>query len=112
MADYMLIFLNERDREVPDSVYQEMGKFAGELAAQGKMKGGQPLHPERQGARVRVQGGEALTTDGPFTETKEIIGGFFIVDCESRDEAIELARRCPHSRYGITEVLQVLPVGR
>ncbi len=57
MADYMLIFLSERDGGdgPPPEIFQEMGRFAGELAAAGKLKGGQPLHPETEGARVRVR---------------------------------------------------------
>ena len=86
--DYLLIFINDREPRSDETVFAEMGQFAGELAQRGKLKGGNPLHPENEGARVRVDGGESLVTDGPFTETKEIIGGFFIVDCDSREEAI------------------------
>jgi hypothetical protein len=75
------------------------------------MRGGAPLHPVEEGARIRVTGGEASVTDGPFTETKEIIAGYFMVDCDSREEAIEIAKQCPHARAGIVEVRQVIPVG-
>ena len=83
---------------------EEMGKYAGELAQQGKLRGGAPLHPEAQGARVEVRDGRAIVTDGPFAESKEVIAGSFIVDAADRAEAIEIAKRCPHARAGIVEV--------
>jgi hypothetical protein len=82
----------------------EMGKFAGELASQGKIRGGAPLLPEATGARVRVRDGRAIVTDGPFAECKEVVGGSFVIEAASREEAIEIAKRCPHARAGIVEV--------
>ena len=58
----------------------------------------------RRGAWVRVRGGKAFVSDGPFAESKEVVGGFWIVDVASREEAIEIARRSPHARYGTVEV--------
>jgi hypothetical protein len=84
-----------------------MGKFSRELASQGKLKRGAPLHPEADGARVRVLGGKAVVTDGPFAESKEVLGGFWVVDVASREEALDIARRCPHSGYGIVEVAEL-----
>ena len=109
--EFMLLMLTERDGPDAPSVFPEMGKFAGELASQGKMRGGAPLHPETEGARIRVADGQPSVTDGPFTETKEVVGGFFMIDCESREEAVEIAKRCPHGRIGIVEVRQVIPMG-
>ncbi len=109
--EFVLVFYQD-DQWTPDpELMGEMGKFAGQLAAEGKMRGGAPLHPVEEGARIRVHDGEASVTDGPFTETKEIIAGFFIIDCESREEAIEIAAKCPHARAGLVEVRQVIPVG-
>lgn len=107
--EFMLIMSSDRETETDPSVMPEMGKFAGELAAAGKIRGGSPLHPEVEGARVR--GEQAVVTDGPFTETKEVIGGFFMIECENREEAIEIAKRCPHNKIGWTEVRQVIPMG-
>jgi hypothetical protein len=84
--------------------FAEMTKFAGELASKGKLRRGAPLGAASAGARVRVRDGKALVTDGPFAETKEVIAGFWIIDAVSRDEAIEVARRCPHARNGVVEV--------
>ena len=108
---YMLIFFLD-ENAAGENVFSEMGAFAGGLAQQGKLQGGSPLQPSSSGARVRVQDGKTLLTDGPFTETKEVVAGFFLIDCESRDEAIEHAKRCPHARVGTVEVREVIPVGK
>jgi hypothetical protein len=81
-----------------------MKQFAGALASQGTLRRGAPLAAESSGARVRVRDGKALVTDGPFAETKEAVGGFWIVEAASREEAIEIAGRCPHAQYGIVAV--------
>lgn len=109
--EFMLIMLTDRDTEPDPSIMPEMGKFAGELAAAGKLRGGSPLHPETEGRRVRGAGEAISVTDGPFAETKEVIGGFFMLDCEGLEEATEIARRCPHNKIGFTEVRQVIPMG-
>lgn len=82
----------------------EMKELAGELARQRKLRRGAPLGPISDAALIRVRGGEALVSDGPFAESKEVVGGFWIVDVAGRDEAIEIARRSPHARYGTVEV--------
>jgi hypothetical protein len=104
--EFILIML--ADREVPEdpSIYPEMGRFAGELAGRGKLRGGAPLHPEAQGARVT---GDTVV-DGPFP-SRVVVGGYFLVDCKNRAEAIEIAKRCPHTRVGTVEVRQLVPMG-
>src|SRR5262245_36804461 len=82
----------------------EMKQLAGELARKGKLRRGAPLGPISDAALIRVRGGEAIVSDGPFPESKEVVGGFWIVDVASRDEAIEIARRSPHARYGTVAV--------
>jgi hypothetical protein len=108
--EFMLVFYQEEGVDYTP-VMPEMGKFAGELAEKGQMRGGAPLHPISEAARIRVDENQVSVTDGPFAETKEIIGGYFMVDCASRAEAIEIAKRCPHARLGLVEVRQVIPVG-
>ena len=103
--EFMLLFVARKDApsggpEVP----AEMKKYSGELASQGKLRIGAPLRAESEGARIRLRGGKPLVTDGPFAESKELLGGFWVVDVASRDEAIGIARRCPHTRLGIVEV--------
>ena len=106
--EFMLIMTNERNAKSDPSVFAEMGKFVGELAAQGKLRGGAPLHPELEGARVHHQAGKPVVTDGPFTETKEVVGGFFLIDCQDRAASIAIASRCPHAKVGAVEVRQVM----
>ena len=81
-----------------------MKALAGELAREGKLRRGAPLGAISDAALIRVRDGKALVSDGPFAESKEVVGGFWIVDVASREEAIEIARRSPHARYGMVEV--------
>ena len=105
--DFMLVLYESDAVPADGSGMAAMGKFAGELSQQGKLKGGAPLHSSKDGVRVRVDGGKPIVTDGPFTETKEIVGGYFLIECESRDEAVEIAKRCPLAQWGgIVEVRQ------
>ena len=109
---FMLIMMWERGGPDADpAIFAEMGKFAGGLASQGKLKGGNPLKPEAEGARIRLEAGDARVTDGPFAETKEIVGGYFVIECDSRAEAIEIAMKCPHAAVGPVEVREVIEVG-
>lgn len=108
--EFMLILSTERDADFDPSVFPEMGKFAGELAARGRIRGGSPLHPEEEGARVRLRGGRPTVSEGPFTETSEIIAGYFLIDCKDRKEAIAIAKKCPHLKNGCVEVRQVVPM--
>ena len=108
--EFLLLFTEQRRGEPAEpGGFAEMKKFAGELADQGKLRRGAPLGPDSAGARVRVRDGKAFVSDGPFAESKEVVGGFWIVDVAGREEAIEIARRTPHARYGTVEVH---PVGR
>lgn len=84
----------------------EMAAFNEELAAAGALLAGEGLHPSSRGARVRYNGDTRSVTDGPFVETKELIGGFWIIRVDSKDAAIEWARRIPF-RDGVVEIRQV-----
>jgi hypothetical protein len=104
-VEYLLVFLSRRGAPSGEpGGMAEMKKFASGLASQGKLRRGAPLIAESAGARVRVRAGKAFVSDGPFAESKEVIGGFWIIEVASREEAIEIARRCPHARHGIVEV--------
>ena len=114
MPRYMLLFLEEPGRgPIPAAdrtdTMAKMGRFAGELAQQGKLQGGNPLKAEA--TRVAVHGGKPSVTDGPFAETKETVGGFFVVEAADRKEAVELAKRAPHLAIGPVEVREVIEVG-
>ena len=73
----------------------EMNKFNEELAKAGVLLAGEGLQPSSKGARVRISGAKRTVTDGPFPETKELVGGFWLWKCKSLAEAIEWVKRCP-----------------
>jgi hypothetical protein len=75
-----------------------------EAGRRGVLQGGERLRPTSDATTVQIRDGELLTADGPFAETKEQIGGYFLVDCKDLDEAIELAAKIPGARNGTIEV--------
>ena len=81
---------------------EEMTKYNQELAKAGVMLAGEGLHPTSKGAKVRFDGAERTVIDGPFTETKELVAGYWVWECASRDEAIEWLKRAPFD--GGTEI--------
>jgi hypothetical protein len=85
----------------------EYTRFYEEVEARGAMRGGERLRPTTDATTVRVRDGNTLTSDGPFAETKEQIGGFYLVDCKDLDEAIEIAAKIPGAREGSIEVRPV-----
>ncbi len=84
----------------------EMGRYNEELVKAGVLLAGEGLHPSSRGARVQFNGGKPTVIDGPFTEAKELIAGFWLIQVKSREEAIEWARRVPF-REGEIEIRQV-----
>ena len=78
--------------------------FTEEAAQRGVLRGGDRLHPSTDATTVRVRDGEVLTSDGPFAETKEQMGGYFIIECNDLDEAIKIAAMVPGARHGSVEV--------
>ena len=88
--------------------YEAYAAFAQEVSARGAMRGGSELQSPTTATTVRVRGDETLVTDGPFAETKEQLGGYFVLDCESLDDAIELAAKIPAARNG--GAVEVRPV--
>jgi hypothetical protein len=89
-----------------EELLAEMGKYNEELVKAGVMLAGEGLHPTSKGARVRFSGGERTVIDGPFTETKELIAGFWLIQAKSREEAIEWVKRAPMEETEL-EVRQV-----
>lgn len=79
-----------------EQLLTEMGNFNEELVKAGIMQAGEGLHPSSKGARVRFSGKSRTVVDGPFSETKELVAGFWIWKVKSLDEAIEWAKRCPN----------------
>ena len=91
-------------------IFQEYVELSENLAKAGKLLGGEPLEPVRSASTVRVRDGKTLVTDGPFAETREQIGGFYLVEAENLDEAIAIAARIPGARSGCVEVRPVMPM--
>ncbi|HSU59129.1 MAG TPA: YciI family protein [Bryobacteraceae bacterium] len=87
-----------------EKLLTEMGKYNEELAKAGVLLAGEGLQASSKGARVRFSGNKRTVIDGPFTETKELIAGFWIFQVKSREEAIEWVKRCPNPMEGDSEV--------
>jgi hypothetical protein len=90
-------------------VYGRMVHFSEELKRRGLLTVSQSLKIGASDARVKLQGNAVAITDGPFTETNEVIGGFFLLTCEKREEAIEIARECPAAQWATIEVRELGP---
>jgi hypothetical protein len=86
---------------------QAMMKYNEELKKAGALLTLEGLHPPASGARVSFKGGKPTVVDGPFPEAKEVIGGYWLIDVSSRDEAIEWARRCPASENDVIEIRRI-----
>jgi hypothetical protein len=84
-----------------------MMKYNEELKKAGVLLALEGLHPPSSGARVSFKGGKPAVTDGPFPEVKEVLGGYWMIDVRSRDEAIEWARRCPAANNDVIEIRRV-----
>ena len=89
--------------------YASMQRFAESLAAQGKLKAVESLASTRQAVRISRAPGMASRIDGPFAEAKEMVGGFYLLDCATRDEAVAIARECPAAEWATVEVREVAP---
>ena len=91
------------------AVYEEYDRFAQDLQERQAMVGGDELAPTSSATTVRVRDGETLATDGPFAETKEQLGGFYLVEAKDLDEAIKLGSGIPAVRTGSIEVRPIMP---
>jgi hypothetical protein len=90
---------------MPDEkLLTEMGKYNEELVKAGVMLAGEGLQPSSKGARVHFSGDKRTVTEGPFAEAKELIAGFWLIQVESKDEAIEWVKRCPNPLEGEAEI--------
>jgi hypothetical protein len=87
-----------------------MGKYNEELVKAGVMLAGEGLHPSSKGARIKFSGNTRTVTDGPFSETKELIAGFWILQVKSKDEVIEWVKRCPNPMPGTESEIEIRQV--
>jgi hypothetical protein len=104
----LLIYTAEPTETVPEEIMaaemEAYNAFTKHIADRGAMKAGEALHPTSAATTVRVRDGQTVTTDGPFAETKEVLGGFYIVEAADLDEAIGYAARIPGANHGSIEV--------
>lgn len=92
-----------------EEVYAVMKRWAGTLAERGLLRGGEALERDSQAVRVQVRDGRPRLFDGPFAEAKEMVGGFFLVDCAGREQALALAAECPAAAWATVEVRALAP---
>lgn len=105
---FMVTVKADKDTEAgvmpSEKLLAEMGKYNEELVKAGVMLAGEGLQPSSKGARVKFSGDQRTVIDGPFTETKELIAGFWLFQVKSKEEAIEWVKRCPNPHEGETEI--------
>ena len=112
---YMLLIVEpveqrqERTQAEGEAVYGRMVGWAAQLQERGVLKGGESLLSQDRATRVQKRGGEARLLDGPFAEAKEMIGGFFLLDCATREEAVAIATSCPAAEWCTVEVREIGP---
>jgi hypothetical protein len=97
--------LNEEERAAEYAAY---GAFGEEVQKRGVLNGGEALMPTQTATTVRLRNGKTLTTDGPFAETKEQLGGFYLLKCKDLDEAVEFAAKVPAAKDGSIEIRPVM----
>jgi hypothetical protein len=112
MKYMLLIYLDENGLSESDSAkcYQESAQFAVQLSKSGQYLGAGPLHPTSTATSVRVRDNKRLVTDGPFAETREQLGGYFLINANDLDEAIRIAERIPAGRWGTVEIRPVMEI--
>ena len=109
----LLIYASEQDwasqsEEQAQAQFQEYMSFTKDIVDRGIYQSGEALQPTASATTVRVRDGETLSTDGPFAETKEQLGGFYVVEAKDLDEAVQIAAKIPDVRGGSIEVLPVM----
>jgi len=111
---FMIMVKASKDSEAGKMASEEllaaMGKYNEELVKAGIMLAGEGLQPSSKGARVRFSGDRRIVTDGPFTETKELIAGFWLWQVKSKEEAIDWVKRCPNPMPGTEAEIEIRQV--
>ncbi|HEY7715505.1 MAG TPA: YciI family protein [Candidatus Binatia bacterium] len=112
MKYMLLIYLDEKalSEEERQACYAESLQLAQEIHLRGQYLGANPLEPAAMATSVRVRDGKRLVTDGPFAETREQLGGYFLIEAKNLDEAIAIAERIPMARKGTVEVRPVIEI--
>jgi hypothetical protein len=110
---YMLLIYMTEDAMTPaerESCYQESAQLCRDLDASGKYISANPLQPITTATSLRIRQGKRLVTDGPFAETREQLGGYFLIDASDLDEAIGIASKIPGARKGTVEIRPVMEI--
>jgi hypothetical protein len=113
MKYMLLIYFEEREglsESERQHCYEDSARLAQDLHSRGKFLSANPLHPTSTATCVRLREGKRLVTDGPFAETREQLGGYFLIDAEDLDEAIGIAERIPMAKKGTVEVRPVIEI--
>lgn len=112
MKYMLLVYLDEHSlsEEEREHCYVESAALTRELDTQGKYISASPLHPTITATSVRVREGKRLVTDGPFAETREQLGGYYLIDAHDLDEAMKIAERIPVAKHGTIEIRPVLEI--
>ena len=110
---YLLLIYGEETTEQPpqevqDAVMAEWTQYTEALKSAGVHLGGDALQPSQTATTVRLKDGERVVTDGPFAETREVLGGFYMIDAPDLDTALDWAARCPGAKYGSMEVRPIM----
>ena len=110
---YMLLIYSAEsdDNAQPESFLDEYGTFTQGIVQSGNFKAADRLKPVATATTVRVRDGKTLTTDGPFAETREQLGGYYLIEAKDLDEAVAIAAKIPSARYGSVEVRPVWAMG-
>jgi len=112
MKYMLLIYLDENTitEDQRDQCYKDSAAYACKLHETGHFLGTAPLYPTSTATSVRLKDGKRMVTDGPFAETREQLGGFFLINAKDLDEAIDIAGRVPAGRWGTVEIRPVIEV--
>ena len=92
-----------------ETLYDRMSRFRDGLEERGVLRASESLRSDAEAVRIRVRGGKRTVVDGPFAEAKEIVGGFFLLDCATKDEAVAIANQCPATEWATVEVRELGP---
>ncbi|HSJ09997.1 MAG TPA: YciI family protein [Longimicrobiales bacterium] len=111
MRYLILIYENEATTPQDEAEFAKWMAYTESLKAAGVLRGGEALQPTSTATTVRVQDGRMITTDGPFAETKEQLGGFYMIECENLDEALKWAAEIPSAARGPVEVRPIMDFG-
>ena len=114
MEYLLLIYNNEADtaklgEAELGAMYQEFGRFTQSIQQSGNHRAGKQLQPVATATTLRMRDGKRLVTDGPFAETREQLGGFYMIEAQDLDEALDVAGRIPSARWGSIEVRPIVP---